>query len=106
MAMPMMVFREMTDADRGGGIFVNSATVTINNSTISENNAFHRGGGIFADNKSTATIIKSTLSGNTAIFGGGCGFYYDSYRHHHQQSPLVAILQLLMAVGWSLFSTV
>ncbi|BAP55042.1 hypothetical protein THII_0745 [Thioploca ingrica] len=49
--------------NNGGGIYINSGTVTINNSTISAQNG---GGGIF--NKSNVVINNSTLSGNN---GGG-----------------------------------
>ena len=53
----------------GGGI-VNNGTMTINNSTISGNTADGSGGGI--RNNDTMTINNSTISGNSAPgFGGG-----------------------------------
>jgi len=52
----------------GGGIF-STDTLNISNSIISGNTAAY-GGGIFSD-RSTLTISKSTISGNTAIDGGG-----------------------------------
>ncbi|MBO7726741.1 MAG: hypothetical protein J6S40_09790, partial [Thermoguttaceae bacterium] len=54
----------------GGGIY-NYGTLTIMNSTISGNTASYYGGGIF--NRGTLTITNSTISGNTAsyYYGGG-----------------------------------
>jgi hypothetical protein len=61
----------------GGGIYNNSGTVTIINSTISGNETTGDGGGII--NFSTLSLISSTLSGNAAsgFFGGG-GIYINS----------------------------
>ncbi len=47
----------------GGGIFNTGGTLTITNSTISDNSAYGSGG-IF--NEGTVTITNSTLSGNSA----------------------------------------
>lgn len=52
----------------GGGIY-NRGTVTIINSTLSNNIGF-RGGGVYNDN-GTVTITNSTLSNNITIRGGG-----------------------------------
>src|SRR5438067_100316 len=60
-----------------GGIFNNSGTVTITNSTISGNSTSNDGGGIFS-NSGTVTITNSTISGNSATAGGsssGGGVY-------------------------------
>ena len=55
----------------GGGI-VSSGTLTISNSTISDNFGGPSGGGIA--NSGTLTISNSTLSGNSALVTGG-GIY-------------------------------
>lgn len=52
----------------GGGINNSEGTLTLINSTVSENTAFS-GGGI-NNNQGTITIINSTISGNTAIEQG------------------------------------
>jgi hypothetical protein len=64
--------------DYGGGIYndgdYGSATLTINNSTVSGNSASSGGGGIYNIGRFgsvTLTINNSTLSGNLASSGGG-----------------------------------
>ena len=54
----------------GGGIcnFPNNGTVTLIDSTVSDNTA-HVGGGIW-NNNGTLTLTNSTVSGNTATYGG------------------------------------
>jgi CSLREA domain-containing protein len=47
----------------GGGI-ENSGTLTLNNSTVGYNNASYRGGGI--SNRGTLTLNNSTVNGNTS----------------------------------------
>lgn len=65
--------RDQLDSGLGGGL-INSGTVTISNSTISNNRAgslgFNTGygGGIY--NIGALTLISTTLSGNTANGGG------------------------------------
>lgn len=56
-------------SSNGGGIF-NDGTLTVTNSTLSDNIAIH-GGGIY--NTGTLTVTNSTLSGNTAKGGNGKG---------------------------------
>ena len=53
----------------GGGIFNRSATLALTNSTFSGNTATLQGGGIFSNG--TLTITNSTFSGNSASSGGG-----------------------------------
>jgi len=61
-------------ASEGGGIFLNGGTVTVNNSTISNNSADCLGGGIFSNN-AQLTVINSTISGNVSQGNNrGCGF--------------------------------
>jgi hypothetical protein len=48
---------------------VNFGTLTVNNSTISDNTSPNQGGGIL--NAGTLTINNSTISGNTTVYGGG-----------------------------------
>src|SRR5262249_42760712 len=61
---------ENGDDDGGGGI-ANSGTLTMSNSTISHNRSlpYYPGGGI--ENSGTATISSSTISRNEARYGGG-----------------------------------
>jgi hypothetical protein len=65
-------------SEGGGGIWNESGTLTINNSTISGNTALAYGGGImnFDSNGGSAalTINNSTISGNSANQGGGISF--------------------------------
>ena len=60
--------------DKGGGICVFFATLTVTSSTISGNSTddyrYGFGGGIDGDH-GTLTIIDSTISDNSAVFGGG-----------------------------------
>jgi hypothetical protein len=64
----------------GGGI-LNSGTLTVSNSTLSNNSAVQlagsRGGAIFNDN-GTLTVSNSTLAGNSAAGGGGIFNAYNS----------------------------
>ena len=53
----------------GGGIFVSGGTLTINDSTISANSAEQYGGGIANDG--TVTIINSTITNNAGSEGAG-----------------------------------
>lgn len=54
-----------------GGAIYDYGTLTINNSTISDNTASLHGGGIYGAVGSLLTINNSTLSGNSAASGGG-----------------------------------
>ena len=54
----------------GGGI-LNYGTLTLTNSTVSDNVAGGIAGGILNYYYATTTLINSTVSGNTARFGGG-----------------------------------
>ena len=53
----------------GGGVFNNGGTVTIMNSTLNGNTTTRFGGGVF--NTGALAITNSTLSGNLAGEGGG-----------------------------------
>ena len=53
----------------GGGISNDGGTLTIQNTTISENTAAGYGGGVY--NVGSLTAINSTIRGNTASGGGG-----------------------------------
>jgi Bacterial Ig-like domain (group 3) len=53
----------------GGGIFIAGGTLTINDSTISANSSEQYGGGIA--NEATVTIINSTITNNSAFDGAG-----------------------------------
>ena len=63
-----------TTIDQGGGIFATSATIT--NSTVSNNSSTgDQGGGLFLENGSS-TITASTISGNSSASDGG-GIYLN-----------------------------
>jgi hypothetical protein len=56
----------------GGGIFVgDSATLTLNDCTVSNNSASINGGAIYLNNSSTMFLNRTTLNGNSAIDGAG-----------------------------------
>lgn len=60
----------------GGAIFIaNYGDVTIDNSTLS-GNAASIGGGVYYSYRAVAAINSSTISGNSAVNGGG-GIYAD-----------------------------
>ena len=56
----------------GGGIFIEqSPIVTMNNVTVAGNSAFEGGGGIFIQT-SLVTINNATITENDAMFGSEC----------------------------------
>jgi hypothetical protein len=55
----------------GGGVYNNDATLTVENSSFSNNFAGGFGGGIDNYGGGTLTVENSTFSGNTAAGGGG-----------------------------------
>ena len=71
---------------QGGGIF-NFGTLTVTGSTIKNNSAPLRGGGIASSNTGTLNLAESTLSGNSVtstananLFGFGGGVFINSIR--------------------------
>jgi hypothetical protein len=62
----------------GGGIY-NEGSLTVSESTISNNTADVNGGGIYNDDSSSSlTITGSTISGNSAAYWGeGGGIYFN-----------------------------
>ena len=64
---------------RSGGIYLSSASnVTINNCTIKKNSSSNAAGGIDAQYLSAATISKSIISNNSGAYGGGIHIDYGS----------------------------
>jgi CSLREA domain-containing protein len=59
----------------GGGIFNNSGTLIVTDSTLS-NNVAYQGGGI--ENFGILTVAHSTFSNNTAFWGGGIACYWPA----------------------------
>jgi parallel beta-helix repeat protein len=61
-------------ADRGGGVYVITATVTIRDNLIISNTADSHGGGLYIVVSSAATLISNTFRANaTGWLGGGGG---------------------------------
>ena len=60
----------LANSNQGGGIYNSYGTLTITNSTVSENTASRSGGGVF-NASGTLTIANSTISGNSASKNGG-----------------------------------
>ncbi len=54
-----------------GAIYVYGANFTLRNSTLKNNNANHRGAGIFSYYNANLTVMNSTISGNSATTSGG-----------------------------------
>ncbi|MBX7104662.1 MAG: right-handed parallel beta-helix repeat-containing protein [Gemmataceae bacterium] len=72
------VVRDNSTLSSGGGIEIHEGgTLTVINSTISNNTATGiNGGGIFINrNAGSATITNSSITGNTATVGSGGGVY-------------------------------
>ena len=68
----------VTGTDAEGGGINNIGTLTITNSTLSNNSSQERGGGIFSgDGAPTVTINNSTLSNNSSGRNGG-GIYFGN----------------------------
>jgi CSLREA domain-containing protein len=61
-------------ADKGAGLINNSGTVTINDSTISNNTANVQGGGLLNTGDSM-TLVRTAVLDNDAGFGGGAGIF-------------------------------
>jgi predicted outer membrane repeat protein len=60
----------ITAKNEAGGIFNFYSTVTLTNSTVSENTADHQGGGIYSAGFGTVTLTDSEVGNNTAGVGG------------------------------------
>ena len=73
-------------ANRGGGIYNESSTLTVSNCTISSNSApdaFGVGGGIFNDvsfSNGTLEVLNCTIGGNSAGDNGGGIYNYGGSR--------------------------
>lgn len=63
-------------AGLGGGIIAVSATVFLDNSTVTANTAVSQGGGIFIRNNAELYLYDTTVSSNTAASGGGIAAYF------------------------------
>ena len=68
----------------GGGIYNgDGASLTLLDSTVSNNSSGWTGGGIYSFFNSTTTVIRSTISGNVAADVGG-GLRHSGHRDHRQ----------------------
>lgn len=65
--------------DNAAGIAaLNSSTLTLSNSAITNNTAEYKGGGVQIANNSTVMLTGSVVSGNTAARGGGVFAGYNA----------------------------
>ncbi|QDT44245.1 putative peptidyl-prolyl cis-trans isomerase [Gimesia alba] len=70
-------FHANRSSGSGGGLSQNLGTLSVRNSTFSENEAlFGDGGGIYSGTRTTS-ILNSTISGNTASQNGGGIYFLD-----------------------------
>ncbi|MBL7942365.1 MAG: hypothetical protein JNM00_06350, partial [Flavobacteriales bacterium] len=67
------IIQNSTSAD-SGAIYMVSGALNIKSSTLKNNYASNRGGGIFMAGSGTLTVENSTISGNTALISGA-GMY-------------------------------
>ena len=74
----------------GGGIFTNCRVVTINGSTITDNNCTSHGGGVYAYSYTSLTIADSVISRNTASGNGG-GVWFDADNDTHRANQVLTI---------------
>ena len=79
-------------AVEGGGLHIWSSNVLVRRSTIADNEATGRGGGIF--NEGRLTIIDSTISGNRSVQGTGGGIHSDAagYDMRFDASPTLIVI--------------
>ena len=70
-------FTNNTANNYGGAIFNNDSTLTVNNSTFTSNTASSYGGAVY-NGHGTVTVNDSTFTSNTAIYGGA--IYGNDYR--------------------------
>ena len=92
-----------TVSDYGGGVFFNTGTHRVINSTISGNTA-RNGGGITAVNGSLA-IVNSTISGNISNGGGG-GLLAVSYDGLDVSLRNVTLTNNTATVGGGIYSAI
>jgi uncharacterized repeat protein (TIGR01451 family) len=83
----------------GGGIHNNGATMTINNSTIS-NNKTYVGGGIYTSG-GTVTISNSTIANNEAAIWAGGGIQIRDSTVHISNSTIANNTGRGIHSGWS-----
>ena len=67
----------LNDADTGVGIYVDSGTAAIENSTIRDNDAGFHAGGLY-NRDSNVTLEKASVTGNTTYVDGGGIFNYGT----------------------------
>jgi CSLREA domain-containing protein len=70
----------------GGGIYLETASADIENTTITGNQAKSSGGGLHSSNANAVTLAFDTITGNTAPGGGGI----DDPAHYRIRSSIIA----------------
>ena len=60
--------------ERGGGVYIDSASPTLRNCTITNNHTLARGGGVYARNQSNLILDGCELSMNSTEIDGGAIF--------------------------------
>ncbi|MEP3232649.1 MAG: choice-of-anchor Q domain-containing protein, partial [Hyphomicrobiales bacterium] len=85
--------RAVGNSSEGGGIYSNTSltgqTTTITNSTIFNNEAANRGGGIY-NGDGLLQVFNSTIAGNNAAVGGGIASFGDNLTETQLSSTIVA----------------
>jgi len=74
---------DLGSAESGGGVLVDNARVTIQNSWIYSNTAYTNGGGIAIRNQSNVLLQNNSIENNSTTTGGsGSGVSIDSSEAH------------------------
>jgi len=71
------------NTERGGGILVENAMLTIRGSTISNNSTELDGGGLQIGDYGDVNIINSTMNNNSAAVSGGAVFSQSAFKSYN-----------------------
>ena len=77
----------------GGGVGASETNLTISDSTIADNTATNRGGGVYftgSPDTKTLTVLRSTISGNETLNGRGGGIAVDDNQFFMMRNSTVS----------------